>query len=187
MKLILGLGNTGLEYIHTRHNLGFIVLDQICLKYNGSFNYNKKLNSEIASVKFKSCSVILAKPQTYMNNSGHAAVAIMNYYKIHLDNVFVIHDELDLSDHIVKIKKGGGNAGHNGLKSISTLCGNDYTRIRYGIGKPDKNSHISVSEYVLSQFSNEDLKTIQIKSDIISENLDMLFDYELCKLIGLLN
>ncbi len=160
MILITGLGNPGDKYTYTRHNVGFMVIDKMAKNLTLQTNINK--SNFIADV-IKSSNNLLVKPQTFMNNSGQSIVAIKEYYKIELDNIIVIHDDLDLPFGTVKFKIGGGHGGHNGLRSLDSHIGKEYIRIRVGIGKP--NSKNDVANYVLSDFSKEELNQLE---DIIT-------------------
>lgn len=162
MHLIVGLGNIGDKYQLTRHNVGFLVIDEMTKNLSTS-NIN---NSNFHSTLLKSGYNLFSKPTTYMNNSGLAVHAIMEYYKIDLENIIVIHDDLDLPFGTVKFKIGGGHGGHNGLKSCDAHIGKEYTRVRIGIGKPKDKS--DVANYVLSNFSKEELNKLQ---DIISHTI----------------
>uniref|UniRef100_UPI0040481DC1 aminoacyl-tRNA hydrolase n=1 Tax=Aliarcobacter sp. TaxID=2321116 RepID=UPI0040481DC1 len=162
MHLIVGLGNIGEKYQLTRHNIGFLVIDEITKNLNTS-NIN---NSNFQSTLLKSGYNLFSKPTTYMNNSGVAVHAIKEYYKIDLENIIVIHDDLDLPFGTVKFKVGGGHGGHNGLRSLDAHISKEYIRVRIGIGKPaDKTD---VANYVLSNFSKEELNKLQ---DIISHTI----------------
>lgn len=147
MYLIAGLGNPGDKYTLTRHNIGFLVIDHITknLMTSNITNHNFK------SIVLKEKSNIYSKPQTYMNASGESIVNIADYYNIENQNIIIIHDDLDLPFGTIKFKLGGGHGGHNGLRSIDAHIGNDYLRVRVGIGKPSDKSQ--VANYVLSNFS----------------------------------
>jgi len=162
MHLIVGLGNIGDKYQLTRHNIGFLVIDEITKNLNTS-NINK---SNFKSDLFKSGYNLYSKPKTYMNLSGEAVYAIKEYYKLENENIIVIHDDLDLPFGSVKFKIGGGHGGHNGLKSIDSYIGKDYIRVRVGIGKPQDKTQ--VANYVLSNFSKEELNKLE---DIISHTI----------------
>jgi len=155
MYLIVGLGNIGEKYQLTRHNIGFLVIDEMTKKLNSS-NINK---ANFKADVQKSADNLFVKPKTYMNNSGEAVVAIKEYYKIPMENIIVIHDDLDLPFGSVKFKIGGGSGGHNGLKSIDSNIGKDYIRVRIGIGKPKIKEE--VVNYVLSKFSKEELNKLE--------------------------
>ena len=162
MYLIVGLGNIGEKYQFTRHNIGFMVIDEITKNLSTS-NIN---NPNFQSTLLKSGYNLFAKPTTYMNNSGVAVHAIKEYYKIDLENIIVIHDDLDLPFGTVKFKIGGGHGWHNGLRSLDSHIGKDYVRVRIGIGKPKEK--LDVANYVLSNFSKEEMKLLQ---DIIPHTI----------------
>ncbi len=158
MYLIAGLGNPGDKYVNTRHNIGFLVIDKITKNIPTS-NIN---NSNFKAIVLKSSNQIFVKPQTYMNLSGEAILPIADYYDIANENIIVIHDDLDLPFGAVKFKIGGSHGGHNGLKSIDANIDKDYIRVRVGIGKPTNKK--DVANWVLSDFSKEELKQL---NDII--------------------
>lgn len=157
MHLIVGLGNIGEKYNNTRHNIGFLVIDYITKNLNTS-NIN---NPNFQSTLEKSGYNLFSKPKTYMNNSGVAVRAIMDYYKIDLENVIIIHDDLDLPFGVVKYKIGGGHGGHNGLKSLDSHITKEYIRVRVGVGKPQDKDE--VVNYVLSDFSKEEQEILYSK------------------------
>jgi len=162
MFLIAGLGNPGTKYENNRHNVGFLVIDKIAKNLTTS-NINKSnFNADV----LKSSNQLLVKPNTYMNNSGLSIHAIKEYYKLTLDDIIVIHDDLDLPFGTVKFKIGGGHGGHNGLRSIDAHIGNMYKRVRIGIGKPQEKA--DVANYVLSDFSKEELNKLE---DIIAHTI----------------
>ncbi|MBU0924603.1 aminoacyl-tRNA hydrolase [bacterium] len=162
MHLIVGLGNIGDKYQLTRHNIGFLVIDEITKNLSTS-NIN---NPNFQSTLLKSGYNLFSKPTTFMNNSGVAVHAIKEYYKIDLENIIVIHDDLDLPFGTVKFKIGGGHGGHNGLKSLDAHITKEYIRVRIGIGKPAHKD--DVANYVLSNFSKEELNKLP---DIISHTI----------------
>ena len=165
--LIVGLGNPGEEYKLTRHNVGFMAIDTIA---PSDSTWKKEKNALTTRVEINGLKVIFVKPQTYMNNSGEAVQALMTFYKVPLENLIVIHDDMDLKVGDVREKTGGGSAGHNGIKSIDAHVGKEYRRIRIGIGHPrDFNSPIDPSDWVLGKFDSEQLK--EIKSVIKSIKL----------------
>ena len=156
MHLIVGLGNIGEKYQLTRHNVGFLVIDEIIKGLASSSNINK---TNFKADVLKSGYNLFVKPNTYMNHSGESVVAIKDYYKINMEDIIVIHDDLDLPFGTVKFKIGGGHGGHNGLRSIDSHIGKEYVRVRIGIGKPIHKS--DVSNYVLSNFSKEELNKLE--------------------------
>lgn len=165
MYLVVGLGNPGEKYKLTRHNIGFLAIDSLVISY-GLTSENSKYNSEVFKGKIGEHKVLAIKPMTFMNESGKAVSAFSNFYKIPAENIIVLHDELDLSLAKVRIKTGGGIAGHNGLKSINTMIANKYTKIRIGIDHPENKDN--VSKYVLETFSKADLQKMEISLDKIS-------------------
>lgn len=156
MFLVVGLGNVGEKYSLTRHNVGFMLVDEALLTLNSKTSINK---SNFKAAVFKHNETLFVQPQTYMNNSGLSVQAIKEYYKIPIEHIIVIHDDLDLPFGTVKFKIGGGHGGHNGLRSIDAHIGKEYLRVRIGIGKPQRKEE--VVNYVLSNFSKEELKQLQ--------------------------
>ena len=166
--LVVGLGNPGNEYALTRHNVGFMAIDALAPADSVWKNEKKALTTRF---DFNGVRIILAKPQTFMNNSGEAVGALMQFYKVPLENLVVIHDDMDLKVGTLREKPGGSSAGHNGIKSIDAHVGNEYRRIRIGIGHPrDFNSPINPVDWVLGKFDSEQLK--QIKSVIETITID---------------
>ena len=153
MKLVVGLGNPGPKYERTRHNIGFLAIDAITRRWNLR-GPREKFNGEIAEGEIDGERVITLKPMTFMNNSGESVAPAARFYKIEPADVIVIHDELDLVDGKVRIKRGGGAAGHNGLRSIDAHLGADYWRMRLGIGHPGRKD--LVLHYVLQNFLPEE-------------------------------
>jgi len=150
MWLIVGLGNPGAEYERTRHNIGFMTLDHL-IESSGA---HKTSSSSFHGELFKKSDRLFLKPTTYMNRSGISVQAVKQFYKIEIDHIIVIHDDLDLPFGALRFKQGGGSGGHNGLKSLDAMVGNNYLRVRMGIGKPIYKSQ--VADYVLSDFSSEE-------------------------------
>ena len=172
MIVICGLGNPGRKYTDTRHNVGFKFIDKIRTEYK--FEILKKNKSkEIFRGKIKRQECYLFKPLTYMNLSGYPLAKFLNYYKIPIKNLIVVHDDLDLIIGKIKVKKGGGNAGHNGLISIDEIIGNTYNRLRIGIGRPPAKEFIN--KYVLEKFNSEEKKVINQIIDLSIEHIDLLF------------
>jgi len=156
--LIVGLGNPGPEYTTTRHNVGFMAVDAMA----GDVTWKNEKNALTARGTMGGQSVIFVKPQTYMNDSGRAVLALMTFYKLPLENLVVIHDDMDLPNGKMREKTGGGSAGHNGIKSIDAAVGNEYKRIRIGIGHPrDFESPILPADWVLGHFTAEQLTEIK--------------------------
>lgn len=150
MYLAIGLGNPGKEFQNTRHNIGFEVIEELSKRFKASLSFKQRLKSIIGKIELESKEVLLAKPQTFMNRSGEGLNEITKKYKVPLNKIIVIHDDLDLDVGRIKIKTGGSSGGHNGLESIINLIGSkDFGRIKIGIGKPSKASQ--GAEYVLSK------------------------------------
>lgn len=171
MLLFAGLGNPGPQYQGNRHNIGFRAADAIHRRHR--FNpWRRRFHGEAAEGELGGVKVLLLKPETFMNESGRAVAAAQQFYKIPLGDVCVFHDELDLAPAKVRVKVGGGNAGHNGLRSISAMCGNDYTRVRLGIGHPgDKDL---VYHYVLSGFFKDELAWVEAVCGAVADAAEFL-------------
>ena len=172
MFLICGLGNPGVNYKKTRHNVGFHLVDNIILHFNFDKIKDDKIK-ELYSGVINNQKIFVLKPLTFMNLSGKAVSEIVNFYKIKLDHTFVIHDDLDLELSKVKIKQGGGNGGHNGLESIDQFIGENYFRIRIGIDHPGQRD--LVSSYVLNKFSKSEEEIINKKIDKMVKNIELIF------------
>lgn len=170
--LIVGLGNPGKEYELTRHNIGFIVVDNLGDK--AGIDITKSAHKGLLGKgEYKGKEICLFKPLTYMNKSGEALKEVKNFYKIPADKVIVVHDELDLRLGDVRTKFGGGTAGHNGLKSIVEKTGDkDFHRIRIGIGKPEFKTQ--VVDHVLSRFSDDEFKSLDNIIAKAIEDIDTL-------------
>jgi PTH1 family peptidyl-tRNA hydrolase len=175
-KLIVGLGNPGSEYRDTRHNIGFMVLDLMGEKLG--LNWKSKFKGEFDSKTIDGEQIVFLKPQTYMNLSGESVQACQTFFKVKLEDILVLHDELDLPYGQVVLKKGGGLAGHNGLKSLAKhLSSKDYKRLRLGIGRP---KHGDVSHFVLSRFSDDEQidleRYLELGVDAVSSFIDIGFE-----------
>ncbi len=190
MKIIIGLGNPGEKYDGTRHNLGFETLDHLLKKYEpldeSAWEESKKTKSQIKKLSVKKIEALLAKPQTYMNNSGLAVSLLVKYYKIKPEDIVIIHDELDLPLGKIQIRFGGGTAGHNGLESIIASLGTDkFLRIRMGVGKPmrvdgkrfDVKSGKSVENYVLGHFQEQEHHEVRTMIKHVQKNLELLLEH----------
>jgi PTH1 family peptidyl-tRNA hydrolase len=150
MKLFVGLGNPGAKYARHRHNVGFMALDTIAERHDFA-PWRRRFQGETAEASLDGERVVLLRPQTYMNDSGQCVGEAMRFLKIGLEDVYVFHDEIDLAPGKLKVKTGGGNAGHNGLRSISAHIGNEYQRVRIGVGHPGVKD--AVAHYVLHDFA----------------------------------
>lgn len=178
MKLIIGLGNPGRKYQYTRHNVGFRVLDALAEKFGVDFKLSKKLKVEIAElppppsltkegVKGKFSKLILAKPQTFMNESGSALKKIIKSYKLTAKSLLVVHDDIDLKFGKIRLSQNSGSAGHRGVESIIKAVGQNFSRLRIGIDNRKSRNEIATEIYVLQNFSIEEEKAL--KDTIIPE------------------
>lgn len=154
MWLIVGLGNPGARYVGTRHNVGFVVVDALAKAWSLP-PFRLQFAGQASRGRIAEQEAVLLKPQTYMNRSGQSLQAAMTYHRIPLKRVMVVHDDLDLPFGVVRLKKGGGNAGHNGLRDVTTRVGADFIRIRLGIGRPAVKGQEAA--YVLQRFSPQEL------------------------------
>ena len=184
MYLIAGLGNKGKKYTDTRHNVGFKVIDKIITQYDFE-KYKESINCHTFKGKILEKKVLLIKPMTYMNNSGKAVSEIATFYKIPVNKIFIIHDDIDLSVARIKVKYGGSDAGHNGIKSIDMHIGRDYFRIRIGVGKP--NNFLEAKDYVLKKFSNNDFNKIKKKSDKLVDNISYLLKNDINTFLNIIS
>lgn len=191
MILIVGLGNPGEKYDGTRHNIGFDTLDFLLKKYQplekSTWDNDKKTKSEIKKLTIGKIPTLLAKPQTYMNNSGLAVNLLLQYYKLESTDMVIIQDELDLPLGKIQIRFGGGTAGHNGLESIlSSLKTDKFIRIRMGVGHPNtkttkkelkiKNDH-TISDYVIAHFQETEHKDVRNMKKHVQKQLELLLEH----------
>ena len=173
-KLIIGLGNPGPEYELSRHNLGFIVLDNLACKHDIDISKKKELCT-MGSGAINGHKVLLAKPQTYMNKSGFGVMRLLNFFQLEPKDLIVIHDDLDLEFGQIKIKEKGGHGGHNGLKSIfEQLASSDFTRLRVGIGRPP--GKMPAEKYVLLNFSENETELSSVIERCINALEIMIID-----------
>ncbi len=157
MKIVVGLGNPGKKYERTRHNVGFILLDNFSQDRDLTWRYDKRSQAEVSSFG----DILLVKPQTFMNRSGISVSYLVNYYKLSLEDLIVIHDELDLPFGEIKLQKNVGSAGHLGVEDvIVSLKSKDFWRYRVGIGRP-KNIRIDMGDWVLTEFTSQELEELQ--------------------------
>ena len=164
--LLVGLGNPGTEYAQTRHNVGFMAVDELVRRYSFD-SFKSKFKGQITTGTIDTNKVMLLKPETYMNLSGESVLRACTFYKIKPEDVIVFHDDMDLAVGKVKVKRGGSAGGHNGLKSIDSHIGQNYIRVRIGVGRPEHKE--DVVNWVLSKFNPNDKQTI---NDIISKIAD---------------
>jgi PTH1 family peptidyl-tRNA hydrolase len=169
--LFVGLGNPGARYAGNRHNIGFMAADAIARRHSAG-PWRRRFQGEAAEAAIGPERVLILKPQTFMNESGRAVAEAVRFYKTPLNDVVVFYDELDLPPAKLRVKTGGGNAGHNGLRSISAHIGNDYRRVRFGIGHPGVKEF--VQPHVLSDFAKSDRPWVEALLDIVADNAELL-------------
>ncbi|MDH3747326.1 MAG: aminoacyl-tRNA hydrolase [Gammaproteobacteria bacterium] len=151
VTIIAGLGNPDEKYERTLHNAGFWFVDALVRKYGGAFRYEKKFDADICRINLHGDEVWLVKPQSYMNLSGQPVRGMLDYYRLSSSELLVAHDEIDLPPGTVRLKKGGGHGGHNGIRDVMQHCGADFLRLRIGVGHPGEKSQ--VTNYVLKKGS----------------------------------
>lgn len=171
MLLLVGLGNPGPEHAGQRHNVGFMAADAI-VRRHGFSPWRKKFQGDVAEGSIGGVKLVVLKPATYMNLSGQSAAAAAQFYKIDLADVIAIHDELDLKFGKLRVKRGGGAAGHNGLRSLDQHLGQDYLRLRLGIDHPGE-KHL-VTNYVLGNFAKAERAFVETWCDAIADALPIL-------------
>ena len=169
LKLIAGLGNPGPEYARTRHNAGFFFVDELARRLGGVFRSEPRHHGDLAKVRIDGTEVWLLKPMSFMNRSGGPVQSVAGFYKIPVESILVAYDELDFPPGVIKLKQGGGAAGHNGMRDIMANIGDQFWRLRIGIGHPGDRA--AVLNFVLGRASAEDSRLID---DAISAGLDVL-------------
>lgn len=179
--LIVGLGNPGTEYRNTRHNIGFMVLDALAEYYRAPL-WKKKFKGEVTGTT-KEPVLLLLKPMTFMNLSGEAVGEAMRFHKLRPENVIVFHDDLDLGPAQIKIKQGGGSGGHNGLKSIDAHIGQEYWRVRLGIGHPGVKGD-AVTNYVLGSFAKTDQVWLDSLLEILTDDFNLMLEGKNTEYLG---
>lgn len=171
MHLLVGLGNPGERYRHNRHNVGFMAVDAIAHRH-GVSGFREKFQGLVAEFSLDGERLVLLKPQTWMNNSGDSIQAAVKFYKLAAEDVTVLYDEIDLAPGKVRIKRGGGNGGHNGLRSIDPRIGTGYRRVRIGVGHPGHKD--AVMPWVLGNFSKEERTWMDPLLETLADNLGQL-------------
>jgi peptidyl-tRNA hydrolase, PTH1 family len=169
--LVAGLGNPGREYERTRHNVGWLVADELARRHGGS--YRSKFSGRLAETRVDDLRLALLKPETYMNESGRSLGAAARFFKVEPASLLVVHDDVDLDPGRLQARLGGGLAGHNGLRSIAQALGSqDFLRLRIGVGRPGRGDRRSVADYVLSPFdADEDVDALVARSADAVETL----------------
>jgi peptidyl-tRNA hydrolase, PTH1 family len=171
MRLFVGLGNPGTKYAHNRHNIGFMVVNAIARRH-GFAPWRRRFQGEAAEGTLDDKRVVLLRPSTFMNESGRAVQEAANFFKLAAGEITVFQDELELPSAKMRVKVGGGIAGHNGLRSISSHIGNDYRRVRLGIGHPGVKE--LVHGYVLSDFAKDDRPWVEALCEAVADNAALL-------------
>ena len=178
VQLIVGLGNPGAKYEQTRHNVGFVFVDEVARSKGASWKMESKFHGEVCKLSVSGEDVWLLKPNTFMNLSGQAVAALARFYKITPESVLVVHDELDISPGQIRLKQSGGHGGHNGLRDIIAQLGSrDFYRLRLGIGHPGESR--DVSNYVLGKASTDDQKHTDSAIDEALRTLPQIIEGEL--------
>jgi PTH1 family peptidyl-tRNA hydrolase len=173
MLLVVGLGNPGAEYARNRHNIGFMAADEI-VRRHGFSPWRSRFQGQAAEGNIGGRKVLVLKPMTYMNESGRSVGEALRFHKIALSDVVVLHDELDLAAGRIRVKVGGGHAGHNGLRSIQAHAGADFKRVRMGIGHPGDKAR--VTGHVLGDFAKADQAWLDPLLDAVADHIDLLLD-----------
>ena len=174
IRIIAGLGNPEDKYERTLHNAGFWFVDELARKYGGSFRYEKKFDADYCRINLQGEDVWLVKPQSYMNCSGQPIRGMLDYYRLRTKQLLVAHDEIDLPPGTVRLKEAGGHGGHNGLRDIIKHCGNEFLRLRLGVGHPGEKHE--VTNYVLKRGSSDVeaaiMRNIDDAIDVMPEVVD---------------
>ncbi|WP_460957113.1 aminoacyl-tRNA hydrolase [Parasphingorhabdus pacifica] len=172
LALIVGLGNPGPRYAGNRHNIGFLVADELADRVGGKFKVHKS-SAEVVEGRLGGTRTVLAKPRSYMNLSGGPVAGAVKFFKVDPESIIVIHDELDLPYGTVRLKRGGGDNGHNGLRSITKSLGTkNYTRVRFGVGRPP--GRMDAADYVLKDFSGAERKELGYFVDLCADAVEAL-------------
>jgi peptidyl-tRNA hydrolase, PTH1 family len=171
-RLVVGLGNPGPRYAMTRHNAGFLVVDLLAERMGGRFKAHKS-RSDVVEGRLAGLPVVLAKPRSFMNESGGPVVSVARFYKVPVEDVTVVHDDLDLPFGAVRLKRGGGDGGHNGLRSVTSALGSkEYQRVRVGIDRPPGRQ--DPADYVLREFSGAERKDLGLELDRAADAVALL-------------
>ena len=178
MKIVVGLGNPGQEYGATRHNVGFMTVDYLAGQW-GIGSWRNKFDSQVAEYRATD-TILLVKPQTYMNLSGHAVSAVVNWYKVQIENVIVVYDDLDLPVGRLRIRSQGGAGGHRGIESLLVQLGRDaFCRVRIGIGRPPQ--YMETADYVLGRFSQDEIPVVEPVIKRAAEAVKAIIDHGVVK------
>lgn len=171
--LVVGLGNPGPDYAETRHNVGFRVVELLAARAGGGRFAKHRTNADVLEGRLAGRRVVLAKPRTFMNLSGGPVAALLRYYSVPVEDLVVVHDELDLGFGVVRLKRGGGEGGHNGLRSVSKSIGSrDFLRVRFGIGRPPGRQ--DPADFVLKRFTSAEAKELDLAVDLAADAAEAL-------------
>jgi len=185
LKVVVGLGNPGAKYEKTRHNAGFVFLDHLASMYGVGWSLQSRFQGALAECVIGGQRLVLLKPQTFMNLSGVSVGGVLRYYKFQPSELLVIHDELDLPEGVIRLKRDGGHAGHNGLKDIiSHIATRDFYRLRVGIGRPSAGS--DVANYVLSRSSLPGYQVMLDEMDFVCNDFSLLMQADVSYFNGLM-
>ncbi|WP_445372549.1 aminoacyl-tRNA hydrolase [Methylomonas sp. HW2-6] len=183
IRLIVGLGNPGQQYERTRHNAGFLFVDRLAEVHGARWSRSAQFQGDVADCSIGLGRVLLLKPVTFMNRSGASVGALMRFYKMDCSELLVVHDELELAEGVVRLKRNGGHAGHNGLRDIISNTGTkDFFRLRIGIGRPSEGG---VADYVLSGFSNGAMLRFMALCDMLLKDVEALVAGDLARINSL--
>jgi len=186
IKLIVGLGNPGRQYEKTRHNAGFLFLEALAQELGCTWSNESRFQGLFAEGSVANGKVMLLKPDTFMNRSGQSVGKIARYYKLHPEEILVVHDELDFNPGVVKLKKDGGHAGHNGLRDIiAHLCSKEFYRLRIGIGRPAAGK--VVADFVLSSPSKQEWEMLVNAFDLSRSFIDQMVAGDMAAVMNKLN
>ncbi|MFJ4652616.1 aminoacyl-tRNA hydrolase [Nocardia sp. NPDC088792] len=176
--LVVGLGNPGTEYERTRHNVGFMVADVLAERVGGRFTVHKKSGADLLEARLDGRKVLIAKPRSFMNLSGRPVAALAKFFSVPATDVIAVHDELDLPFGTIRLKRGGGEGGHNGLRSMSqALTTKDYLRVRFGIGRPPGRQ--DPADFVLKPFSAPERKEVPVIVEQAADAVELLLRVDL--------
>ena len=175
IAVIAGLGNPGLKYRNTRHNIGYTLVDQLATKYGATWKNEARFEAEVAVIQYEERKLMLLKPQTFMNASGRSLGTVMRYRKLSVESMLVIYDDLTLDLGRIKLSVNGSAGGHNGIADIMTQVGTGFARFRVGIGaKPHK--EMDLADYVLSKFSKDELSILADRSPIFLDQIHLILN-----------
>jgi len=174
VSIVAGLGNPEERYARTLHNAGFWIVDEIARRWNGQFKYEKRFDADIGKVSVGANEIWLLKPQSYMNLSGGPVRAMLDYYRLPVEELLIAHDEIDLPPGTVRLKRSGGHGGHNGLRDVIRHCGKEFMRLRVGVGHPGQKDQVTA--YVLKRASSDVDAILQRSVDEAADVIPVLID-----------